>query len=57
MLVTNKEHLTEQGLQKLIHLKSALNKGLSETLKLAFPAVLVLVRPVYTGPTAPLNPY
>lgn len=56
-LVKNKEHLTEEGLQKIINLKSALNKGLSETLKLAFPAVLVLERPEYTGPTTRLNPY
>lgn len=57
ILVTNKEHLTDEGIQKLIHLKSALNKGLSETLKLAFPTILVLARPIYKGPTSPLNPY
>jgi hypothetical protein len=50
--------LTENGLQKLISLKSALNKGLSETLKLAaFPTVIALDRPIYKGPTVLLNPY
>ena len=56
MLVKNKEHLTEEGIQKIISLKSALNKGLSESLKLAFPTVPVMDRPVYTASSDPLNP-
>ena len=52
----NKKHFTK-GKAQIIHLKSALNKGLSESLKLAFPTVHLLGRPVYTGPSGPLNPY
>ena len=55
-LVKNKEHLTEEGIQKIISLKSALNKDLSESLKLAFPTVPVMTRPVYTASFYPLNP-
>lgn len=52
ILVKNKKHFTEKGKAQIIHLKSALNKGLSESLKLAFPTVPLLGRPVYTGPSA-----
>jgi len=57
VLIKNKEHLTEEGLHKIIHLKSAINLGLSETLKAAFPHVNIMTRPVYIVPSAPLNPY
>lgn len=36
-LVRMKEHLTKEGLKKLISIKAALNKGLSNDLKKALP--------------------
>uniref|UniRef100_UPI0022FD461E hypothetical protein n=1 Tax=Drechslerella dactyloides TaxID=74499 RepID=UPI0022FD461E len=47
-LLYNKEHLTESGLNKLISLKSALNLGLSDNLKDAFPNVVPIERPTYS---------
>ena len=57
MLIEKKSHLTEKNLFELIYYKSALNKGLSEDLKLAFPTISSLERPVYSVPLTPLNPY
>lgn len=39
LCIKNKEHLTQEGLEKVVALKASLNKGLSEgsTLRLAFP--------------------
>jgi hypothetical protein len=45
-LLLNKEHLHEEGLNKILSLKSLLNKGLSDKLKLAFPSVKTIDRPV-----------
>ena len=36
MLIQNKEHLTMEGLRKIISIKVAINKGLSDKLKLYF---------------------
>jgi hypothetical protein len=44
-LISRKEHLTKEGLYKILSLKSALNLGLSETLKAAFPGVKPVDRP------------
>jgi len=57
ILIKNKEHLTESGLDKILSLKSALNLGLSANLSAAFPNVIAIARPLYTGPSAPLNPH
>jgi hypothetical protein len=57
MLIEKKMHLTEKGLHQIIYFKSALNKGLPENLKVAFPSVSLLTRPVYTIPSIPFNPY
>ena len=35
-----KEHLTTEGLRKIVALKAAMNLGLSEKLDLAFPDVV-----------------
>jgi hypothetical protein len=40
-----KEHLTNEGLQKIVSLKSVLNKGLSNDLKSAFPQIVPAIRP------------
>jgi len=39
-LVKNKEHLTKQGLLKLVSLKALMGKGLTNELKAAFPDIL-----------------
>jgi hypothetical protein len=33
----NKEHLTEQGLQKIVAIRGTINRGLTDSLKAAFP--------------------
>lgn len=57
ILIKNKEHLTEDGLHKILSLKSVLNLGLSVALKAAFPNVITIARPIFTVPSAPLNPH
>ena len=46
-IIKQREHLTENGLLKLIGLKSSLNWGLSDSLKKAFPNVTSVNRPKY----------
>lgn len=38
-LIARKEHLTEKGLNRIVYIKAAMNKGLSEELKQSFPSV------------------
>uniref|UniRef100_UPI0021158EFD hypothetical protein n=1 Tax=Aspergillus sclerotioniger TaxID=319627 RepID=UPI0021158EFD len=40
------EHLTVEGLQKIINIRAAINKGLTPTLKEAFPNSVALPRPL-----------
>lgn len=49
-LVLNKEHLTLEGLRKIIALKASFNLGLSEKLKLDFPDVIPVARPLVPAP-------
>ena len=44
--MVNKEHLTQDGLQKIISIRAALNTGLSPGLKAAFPVVKPVPRPL-----------
>lgn len=37
LIMLNKEHLTKDGLEKFVQIKASINKGLSNSLKLAFP--------------------
>lgn len=46
-LIASKEHLNIAGLKKIVGIKAALNLGLSEKLKFAFPDVTPIVRPQY----------
>ncbi len=46
LLLVNQEHLTPEGLRKVISIKASINKGLSEPLKEAFPDVTPAARPV-----------
>ena len=45
ILINNKEHLTIQGLKKVLSLKSVFNNGLYDLLKAAFPKILPAIRP------------
>jgi len=36
-LMCNKEHLSPDGLQKIVNLRASMNNGLSDMLKAAFP--------------------
>lgn len=47
-IIKNKEHLTLEGLQKIVAIRSTLNRGLSDTLKAAFPSVVPVQRPLIT---------
>jgi hypothetical protein len=44
--MNKKEHLTEEGLRKIVSIRAALNRGLSEELKIAFPDIIPVERPV-----------
>jgi hypothetical protein len=44
-LIQVKEHLTEQGLHKILTIKSSINRGLSDKLKAAFPEIISVERP------------
>ena len=52
--MANKEHLTESGLNKIVSMKSILNKGLNENLKVHFSEVTVQVKnPLVESPPPP----
>ena len=51
ILIKNKEHLTPEGLRKIVALRASMNLGLSDKLKVAFPDVVPVVRPVVSNPT------
>jgi len=55
-LINKKEHLTIEGLQKIITIKYSLNKGLSHELKEAFPVIVSIQKPSVELPEN-LNPY
>lgn len=45
ILLINKEHLTPEGLLKIIAIRASINNGLSEALKEAFPDVIPVMKP------------
>jgi hypothetical protein len=45
-IIQLKEHLTLQGIQKIIHIKATLNFGLSKELQLMFPETVPVPRPL-----------
>jgi hypothetical protein len=55
-LLNKKEHLTVEGLNKIISIKASLNKGLSEELKTAFPNISLVSRPLFDAPKN-IDPY
>ena len=50
-LMKNKEHLTKEGLRKIMEIRASINKGLSEEHKIAFPGIEPVERPI-----VPLRP-
>jgi len=48
-LMNNKEHLTSEGLIKIISIKASINKGLSPVLTEAFPSITPIDRPLVQG--------
>ena len=54
-MIKNKEHLTMEGLKRIISLKAVFNKGLTDKLKTAFPDVVPAQRPQAPKPSIP-NP-
>jgi hypothetical protein len=55
-LVEGKEHLTPEGLKKLLSIKAVLNNGLSEDLTAAFPNIVPYIRPQLSESIIP-DPY
>jgi hypothetical protein len=53
ILKERKEHLTLEGLQKLVNLRATLNLGLSPQLAAAFPNTNPVSRPVINNTTIP----
>jgi hypothetical protein len=49
VLVQNKEHLTPEGLEKIIAIKASINNGLSEELKVNFPNIIPVDRPIVSN--------
>ena len=46
MLIAEKKHLTEEGLQELVNIRASVNFGLSEELNNAFPNTVGVDRPL-----------
>lgn len=45
-MLSHKEHLTPEGIHKIIAIKASVNLGLAEELKAAFPNTIPVPRPV-----------
>lgn len=45
-MVKNLDHLSVEGLDKMVAIKASLNKGLSGNLALAFPTVVAVAKPL-----------
>jgi hypothetical protein len=48
-LIHSKEHLTTEGLQKIVAIKASMNRGLPGLLKTAFSDITTTHRPLLTG--------
>ena len=45
-VIINKNHLTKEGLAKLVSLKASMNLGISDELKASFPKITPVARPL-----------
>ena len=52
-MINNKEHLTLEGLNKIVSIKASINKGISDELKAAFPQCIPEMRPIMVNPKIP----
>ena len=48
--VERREHLTLEGFKTIVAIRASINRGLSEELKIAFPDVVPVVRPLVENP-------
>ncbi|RPB18024.1 homing endonuclease, partial [Terfezia boudieri ATCC MYA-4762] len=55
-LINRKEHLTEEGLTKILSIRASVNNGLSDDLKTAFPNIIPVARPQVELPIY-INPH
>lgn len=55
-LMNRGEHLTIEGLQKIVAIKASMNRGLSDKLKLSFPNIIPVTRPLVLDQVV-TNPY
>lgn len=53
IIILNKKHLTQEGLEKCVSIKASLNLGLSDQLKTVFCDSLPVLRPVITNKEIP----
>ena len=56
-LIENKEHLTMEGLRKILAVKASMNNGLSDVLKVAFPGIVPVNRDKIPISVSSINPY
>ena len=52
-LIESKEHLTVEGINKLVAIKASINKGLSSAFKAAFPNIQPIARPLVPNQSIP----
>jgi len=55
-LINKKEHLTHEGILKIVSIKSSINKGLSDSLKSSFSGIDLVKRPLVKSPEV-IDPY
>jgi hypothetical protein len=55
MMMQKGEHLTVEGIQKIINIRASINKGLSPLLKEAFPNSVAVTRPPVPSLRYPLD--
>jgi hypothetical protein len=53
----NNKHLTQKGLEQIISIKAAMNFGESDKLKIAFPNVTPIERPLVIVNDKALDPF
>jgi hypothetical protein len=51
--INDKEHITTEGLYKIVSIKASMNLGLSDELKVAFPDVISIKRPLVKNQPLP----
>jgi hypothetical protein len=49
-LIQSKEHLTDDGFKEILGIRASMNLGLSKELKIAFPDVTPVLRPLFINP-------